>query len=300
MALVFNHVSVYPLLNNYTLVEWELHPSFNVDGPYRYTVQWSRSAAKDGGDWGDLITVDQSTSAAVSVEDDKQYNFSNATQFFIRIKLTFPSGDPELVYYSYPEPSWGSLARVDRLTLREVYRQTCLQFRRRSGSQGLLFKRKTWGNRTTSTVDPDTNEVINAESTIDYGTGFDGGYYHPTPYWVEFASGNTQAIVQGQVGTEADYVETVRVLSWPLPRSNDFWYSCVSGKRYLIKQVQVLSKVRHLPVILRLQLALIPPTDIIYQVPIPDGPAAQEPALNADHWFTNHWFGGHWDENSWI
>lgn len=287
MPEVFTRLSVFPILNGYTLVDWEVHPDFNLTGPYTFTVQMSRSGTPNGNDWVDVAKVQQTTLAAVSIADTENRRWSVAENWFYRVLLSLPNGD---LYQSNSEPAWGSLTKQDSKLLTEIYRQACLRFRTNAGSKGLLFKRKHWGARDYTTIDPDTLEIVNSESETDYGTGFLGGYWQPTPYWLEVGAGDSLRITDTNVGTDATRIETAKAISWPLPRTKDMWYNCTTGKRYEIGRVTTTSKIRSVPATLALELIELPPTDIAYKVPVPVGAATlQAPTTAGSNWFTNYW-----------
>lgn len=263
MANVFTKLQVYPQRPDYTLVEWELHPEFDDTGPYIYTVQFSRSGVQTADDWVDVSTVSNASHSVIQVVDIKQRSWSAVEQGFYRVKLVTGNG----TYYSYVESTFGSLDRADKLKLREIFRQQCLRFTKQVGSKGQLFRRRYWGVRA-STVDPDTEEVINPKSTEDYGTGFVGGYWPPFTFWLEFLEGTSTVIEQKEIGTVNNVHERARCLAWPLPRTNDVWVDCTSGARYIIKTVTMEVVIRSYPVIALLDIRLAPPTDIIYSLPL--------------------------------
>ncbi len=263
MADVFTKLQVYPQRTDYTMVEWELHPDFSDPGPYTYTVQFSRSGVQTGDDWVDVSTVVNSSHNLINTIDTKQRAWSTVEQGFYRIKLVTGSG----TYYSYVEATFGSLDREDKLTLRELFRQQCLRFTKQVGSKGQLFRRRYWGTRA-ATVDPDTEEVLNPNSTEDYGTGFVGGYWPPFTFWVEFLPGSSTKIQKDTIGTTNNVQERARCLAWPLPRTNDVWIDCTDGSRYIINEVTIEVEIRGYPVVALLDLRKAPPTDIIYSIPV--------------------------------
>jgi len=283
MAFVFGSLSVYPQLVNMSLIEWSLHPQFNRPGPYNFTVQFSRAGTPDAEDWTDLITVQDDNKAIYSFTDEFRRNWSVPTHWFYRIKLELPNGNQGEYYVSHAEPSWGSLGRQDVLQVREMYRQACLKLRKRAGSKGLLFKRKNWGI-VTDTRDPDTDEVIDTGSLVDYGVGFVGGYYYPVEYWLEMRAGETREISQNDTGTTDNVVLFCKGLAWPIPRTNDFWHDCTTGKRYYIGQITTTTRMRHQAVTLTIGISEAPATDSLYSVPLP--------GQDEEH--------SHWQDEQWI
>lgn len=300
MPTVFQNVNVYPLLPEYTLVDWTVHPQFTQDPPWTFTVEVSKTGNPDSpSDWTAIAAVTNTSYTIQSVSQQKQHLWGNSDRVYYRIKMTTAA---EEEYYSSPEPSWGGLTHRDRSKVKEMYRQECLRMRKTVGSAGLLYRIKTWGVRSTSTtVDPNTNEVIDTQNTVDYGTGFDGGYWGPFVYWMDIDAGRTEAVDQGNLGTEINIVKNARALAWPMPRTKDIWVDCTTGIRYEIKANRVAYKVRHVPVVLNINMMQIPRTDVVYdlgkeQYPVPD---IQE-GLSPGHWFTNHWNAIQWDTLHWI
>jgi hypothetical protein len=135
--------------------------------------------------------------------------------------------------------------------------------------------------------------VIHTKSTEDYGVGFQLGYHYPFVYWVENLGRGSRRIDQSEQHTTDLATMRGRAISWPLPRTDDFWYECQTAKRYFVDGVQVVASLRNTPIIIQLDLKEAPSTDIIYQVPIPNlsDPTGYEPG----HWSLSHMVEiGHW------
>ena len=266
MEDVFTSIAVYPHQASVTLIEWQLHPLFgDTDpGPYTFTLQMSRSGNPSGDDWIDIKTITDSATLVLSNTDDVSRTFSVTEQWFYRIKLVTDLD----TYYSFIEAAWGTLDKRDKLILREAYRQECLRLVKKVGTPGLLLKRKNWGVYSTEpgVIDPDTEEVTDAQSSDDYGTGFEGGYWAPFSYWVEIKANSTRKIDQSQVGTTDNRIEKVHALAWPLPRTNDVWINCKNNKRYYIGEVTITTRQRHIPVSIDFDVKEATPTDAIYKL----------------------------------
>lgn len=283
-AAVFTNVSIYPHQPHFTLIEWQLHPEFNPDGYYEFDVQYSRSGHSDETDWTTLGTVVDKTGVMFSLKENKQRQFSNFGLWFYRIKLRTSDG----TYYSDVYSSLGSLGRQDYLVFKEVMRQECLSMYKKAGSRGFLLRRKHWGQRS-SNVSEDTYEILDPNSTDDYGTGFVGGYWKPFPYWVTLRAGDTKKTVNTQLGTNNNETMFGRGLAYPLPRTDDVWVECDTGNRYYIGQVTVTSRIRHLPIIVTIELKKAPTSDIIYSYPVENNPTEPDTIDVSDHWHGLHW-----------
>lgn len=267
MPSVFSYVNVYPQAKDLTLLEWELHPQFKETAPYTFVVQFSRSGSPIGTDWVDIATVVDGYRALYSFSDTIRRNYAVNEEEFYRIKLTTSDSN---VYYSNAYPAWGALDRADRLKIREMYRQECLRLRKQVGSNGLLLKRRHWGKISTNPaiIDEDTKEILDPLNSVTFDTHFEGGYYKPIEYWVEYLPNTLKKIRITEPTTSDTKIETVKGLAWPAPRSMDIWVNCTTAVRYQVEDATIMTRIRHMAVTYTLRLRELPTTDIAYDIPL--------------------------------
>jgi len=262
---VFNSVEVYPQQPDRTLVIWDLHPDFNAPGTYTFEIEYSRSGNPDDTDWVVLANVINTSGTAFYLSDDLQRTWSTNTQWFYRVKLTIGTD----VFYSYVVNSLGGMCKEDFLKMKEIFRQEALRMTKKVGNCGWLFRRKHWGERSPETVDFDTDEVVVPVKTVDYGTGYIGGYWEPFKYCIDMNTPDKRHITQTNVGTLDNQGVTGRGLAYPLPRSYDVWVDCSTGDRYYIHAVNIVAEIRNIPIIVNMELRKAPVSDIIYELPLP-------------------------------
>ena len=263
------------------MLEWQLHPQFNLAGNYTFTVEYSRSGNQNSNEWSELGTVTNKTGAMFLFQDANKRAYSTFALWFYRVRLDVGGQR----FYSEPVSSLGSLSREDNLIFRKIVKDETLRFCKKVGHKGYLLRRKYWGERS-SNVSKDTYEIMNPQSTEDYGTGFKGGYWQPMVFWVDINANNVRKVSQSEIGTTNNKSVIARGLAFPLPRSNDIWVDCATGLRHLIDSVNIAAKIRHLPVVTQFQLNELPPTHVIYQFPL------EKPVDDDDisyHWDDYHW-----------
>jgi len=74
------------------------------------------------------------------------------------------------------------------------------------------------------------------------------------PHNREENSGHTQEIVR-----------QVRCVAFPVLYEDDLWLDKHNGKRWVISAIQPVAEIKGVPLIYRLQLSLIPMSDVIYK-----------------------------------
>jgi len=75
---------------------------------------------------------------------------------------------------------------------------------------------------------------------------------------------DTHNRVNKGTGTTQDDNRMVRAVAYPLIHSYDIWMNSDSNERWMIRAVKPVAQIRRLPIILNLELRLIPQTDVIY------------------------------------
>ena len=261
-----HRLRVYPRHNGGTFVHWEYRWDFVPTGDFLLTLQrspnglanWTTVATAAGG-IGDLPTC---------LTDNEKVNRSPFGRWFYRV--VYDAGDVSST--SMAEPAWGSLPKADWLVARDVARREQRRLEKTTaGTEGLLLKRMHYGGTCTRNgcVDPDTGDVSSPDCSVCFGTGFVGGYYGGAPYWVDFSSGEDRDIQNNpSIGTVDDRTRYARALAVPLPATLDIWIDADGDKRYYVHRFWTLAEIRSVPLVLRLELKLAPPSDVAYRLEI--------------------------------
>jgi hypothetical protein len=266
MARIFTKVSITPLTKGNTVIEWQLNPLFNETLPWNFQVQYSHSGvpmldSDPATDWKPVASVVNTYIAT----DPSQHVWSQADRWFYRVKLSTGDGH---TYYSEPQPAWSGMNQHDRLIVRDILRKEKLLLNKYIGKCGKLLKRRTWGLFCPNNCrDYDTGDVINQNCPVCFGTGFKGGYFPPIDYPV-FVQDAGLARIQRNENTGTDFGQTIatKALPCPQPRTNDIWIDA-DDQRWIVQNIAYHTSYRDFPITLDVELRIVAPTDIIYEIP---------------------------------
>lgn len=266
---IFDRVVVHPSFDGDNLVEWYINDTYLDDSPLpagtTFTLQRADAAS---GPWTDITTVAVSASSAV---DDTLTRISTVARWFYRVRINL-AGDVDDAVYSHPAPSLGAMDRQSWILAREIRRREDVRMRKSpAGVAGALLQRKRWGVQTAdpAIVDFNTGEVRHPRATATVGTAFEGGYHDPLPFYIDISGTATPEIESNEgVGTRGRQLSEGRALAYPIPQTNDVWVACGLGRRYLIREATPIASVRGVPLLIRIRMEVIPPSDIVYSVEI--------------------------------
>jgi hypothetical protein len=210
-------------------------------------------------DWKTVATVTNSYMAV----DPSQHRWSASERIFYRVKMSTADGN---TYYSNPQPAWNSLNHHDQTIIREILRRERLLLNRYTGNCGVLLKRRNWGELCNNCRDYDSGDVINQNCPICFGVGIKGGYFPPIEYNIYVVDAGLNKIQRNEVGT--DYSQTISGKGFPCPepRTNDVWIDD-DDNRWLIQNMSNQVSYRGFPITLNLELRIVAPTDIIFDIP---------------------------------
>jgi hypothetical protein len=140
----------------------------------------------------------------------------------------------------------------------------------RTGTDGMLLKRKISGHPCKRCLDFNTGEVLDAGCKICYGTGWVGGYYKAEPC-VRFNVDPSSATIKQDVNMQGSVIDTrftARAVASPILVCGDVWVNKNNSERYRIMQLQHIVEIKGVPVVYRLTMERLPFSDIAYQVPV--------------------------------
>jgi hypothetical protein len=264
---VFTNINIFPRLMGNTRIQWEMHPYFTEQGPYTFTVQYSHSGVPmdDGDAASDWVDTSSSVVDTYVLSDSNQRIWSNADRLFYRIKVVTGAGN---TYYSNPILPITNSNYHDSAIANDVIRREKLLLNRYTGTCGLLFKRRTWGEICpNSCLDYDTREVINQNCPVCFGTGFKGGYFPGILYYINSNIISRDKITrEDNIGMQNVIELQGRALACPMPKTNDFWLDLSTDNRWLIQNITISANIGALPITLDLELRQVQPSDIIQSV----------------------------------
>jgi hypothetical protein len=260
---VFGAPVVLPSPEGGTIVQWELDPVVRDLGKYVYTLQAGDAGVRDDKAWTDVVTAED-----VFYLIDP-YRWAKGIHRYKHYRLRLVTG--ERVYYSRPLHTFGHLSYGDWRLYVSVIRAEAVHLRSRSGTEGILFKRKISGVPCRRCRDHNTGEVTDAGCRICYGTGWVGGYYMPV-----FCSWFSIDPVDMSVAQDIETQGTIRVdtsckaraIAVPCLSTNDIWLNKQSGERYKVMQIHNIVEVKGVPVVHQVSMDRLPVSDIVYSLSV--------------------------------
>lgn len=282
-----------------SMITWGLKRGFNDPLPYQFQVYWAETPM------GPFTAVDHpaliNTYWAV---DPTQRLFAMDIESYYAIRLTTPNGE----YWSFASSANANWSKKDWLIGREICRKEFLLFRKYTGWQGFLLKRKIWGATCPRCGDFDTQEPSDGHCLVCYGTGKDGGYWSPFPTFTYSIGGGPTHFKQADDNTslsENIVMQNMRMLGYPHLATNDVFIHYGSGRRYFVRPVKMECEIKGIPIVYMCELRQAPFTDVIYKYPyqpvpepVPEPPAPpeseSEPIVPAGELFKIQWSLGEW------
>lgn len=264
MAQVFDRFDIYHVARGGTLLIWDLSlPATKlVSPPYSFSVEASLSGV---GDWIPVATVADGNSFTI---DPQRRVWAKNNRLHYRVSLALPEGATASTQVKQAN---GNFTQRDARLAAEIVRKELLNLEKFAGTCGYLYKRRHWGTKCSACTDFNTGEVKNSNCQVCYGTGFQGGYFAPVPYFVvQSAKTHRRASVETPRGTTEDQVESMRGVACPWIDSYDVWFNAATDARYVIHSVKELRH-RGIPVVFDpIEMRLAPATDPVHNIPRPD------------------------------
>jgi hypothetical protein len=258
----------FPTIEFGTRISWELRERFSAPGPYTFQLQVGRTGVVAADDWEDLGTPVVDTYYAL---DDEKRVFGKSQWTHYRVQLTDANG---VVYYSQPVNAAGFLSYNAYQTATATIRQWRQRVRSRVNVTAVpiyVLKRRLYGTACTECIDYLQQESNDSHCETCYGTGIIGGYFAPDScqYLVPEPS-NRRLKVDEQLtrGTVDDQVMQGTILADPYVQQNDVIVMANTDDRYRIHTVVDTMLVAGVPIFCKVELRLMPYSDIIYSVAI--------------------------------
>lgn len=254
-----------------TMIRWEIQRLFTDPTPWTFTVQWSRSPTDEN--WNDLDPpfVDV---LGIAVDTEARL-WSVGLDLYYRVQLETILG----AYYSDAVQATAPLPRQDWLVARDIIRQERLMLEKFTGTRGLLFKRRIFGepcpgrpnpeypSQRIPSVDPDTGDPVDSECPLCFGTGLLCGYYPPIDMFCDISQKARERKVDGARGTIDDIRIVGRTTAEVGCEKNDIWIATESDERFVIHTVTHLSELRGVPLVQSIELRRVPARSVLYALP---------------------------------
>lgn len=259
----FDAVSIIPSISGGTVVSWKLAKSIVPISPFTFTLQFGHSPTAADEEWTDIVT----TEANYGI-DTVQRRFGQSVYSYYRVKLS--EDNNTLITYSDAYQPCGQWSFREWAQFRAIGRSERRRMIARTGTNGILYKRRVYGTTCPRCTDYQTGVVGDGQCPTCLGTGFVGGYYDPQScVWSEITQQSTRESLDfNGRATVNDQVIKGRVFAEYSLNTNDIWISKTTSERYAVQNVTNMEELRGIPIIQLAELRLIPPTDICYKLPL--------------------------------
>jgi len=230
--------------------------------PYTFQLQMGRTGNPDADDWCDVGLPVTDTYFAV---DDTQRVYSKFPWTHYRVLMT----TSEATYASKPIKAYNNMSKRDWLRAREITRLETTMFRKESGTEGYLLKRRHFGTAC-DCVDSMTGEPRKHNCPNCYGTGILNGYYDPYPcFYVDADLQKFRNEITDGRGTTQDGPRVFgRMLNDPQLFSYDVWVDRYSDHRWMLHRIVGLVEIGGVPVVVKAEMRLLPFSHPVYDIPI--------------------------------
>jgi hypothetical protein len=261
---VFARIIADVSLNSRTRVYWEYQPQFRDPPPYTILVEYNDDYNYDGA-WKTLAdhVVNQ------VVVDGPPLKFTGKTlRYGIRLKLTTPKG----TYTSHTVSVLGNMTRRQWLQYRSAARRLTIVPRNVIPLEGYLLKRK-WHGPLCKCIDPDTEEIVDTDCHLCYGTGHIGGYWLAGVSRLIEISPVMEAPRRDPQQTRPPsdvQMATASILGIPPVNPDDVWVRKDSKRRYYIRAIRHRTEIAGVPLYSNIEMGLADYGDIVYQFPVPE------------------------------
>lgn len=253
------------------IIHWTMRPSFQSTTPIDFYLDKARA----GGEWEEVagpITDD------CTYIDVVRWNYNKDMNTFYRVRYDKGVEDWE---FSTPVRAIGNWTRKDYALAKEIARKELLSYTL-LGLPGVILKRREWGPVCTTCADYETEEPVDGQCTVCFGTGIIGGYFAPIDLTV-----NPRQINHLMTRTDKALVDdtkrAVRCVAYPtLIKENDLWLDSHNGTRWVIRGVTPAAELKGVPLIYEMTLNRLPMTDVIYTDPEGTDKATEVPTVATD------------------
>lgn len=253
MPAVFQSVTVVrsPADKSF-LITWWIRPQFH---PESATPEFYIDVARSGGTWTRL-------NPAAPVTGDNTYTVAAADGQMLSMKrdifFRVIMDDNGTEYESVPAGLYGSLTEDERRQCVEIQRLHYTQLLKGGGISGWLLRRKEWGTACTC-VDPDTQAAVNG-CPLCYGTGVDGGFYDPYPFYLSLEEESpSKEVATGDTGVSAEKKQVAMAVNYPAVFPGDLWIDGYTDERYIVEETTAVARVKNVDIVLRMALARLHP-----------------------------------------
>lgn len=259
----FTSLSILPNFDKGHVISWSIDPTIEISKSHTFKLQTSGSPMFeeiiDEKDVGNVFFATDISNLKQSVNADIYY----------RVKLVDLKDNSE--YFSdaiafLPK----KYDRRSYVCAREIARKEILRFKI-IGTVAALLKRKIYGVHLNDDVDPISGIPL-TDNTTSQGTSFETGYYDPLIMMVSIEDmQQVRKLSADGFGILDATTASMRTVGFPIIETYDIIVDILDDRRYVIKEVEKIDyPSSNITVIQILKVQLLPPTDPVYKIKIPN------------------------------
>ena len=250
---------------NTVTIQYKVDPEFSGKGPYSFTL----FAYEDETFEESLYSIDGHPNTFYIV-DDTNSRQSPDPGFFYRLRLTTVDKQDYFSHFIGWHPS-DHVNRHKYLLASDISRRERVRFNY-TGLYVYLLKRKSYIPNQEVDVDPITGEPL-TDNTSTFGVGSPEGYYEPVLTRISIEKKEIKTVF-AEDGRGSQYIEilNVRSIGFPYIDQHDI---VVTGdsKRYTVSDANSTYFPGTTMILLQSPvLRMVPNTDTIYNIPVPEFP----------------------------
>ena len=259
----FERIMVDHLFRGTTRVWWRLDPLLTNAPPHLFRLEASYIGTPSALDW--VVLAEETDATYLTYDTTRELTGKNLFTHF-RVVLTAEGR----TYYSNAMPIWGTLTQGNWSLAREIVRKHELH-QKGTAIDGYMLRRMRYGAEDASSVDQLTGAQKHSFSKTSWGTPFKVGYHPPFEFKVEMDPRGIRETRGGADPTEySAKIETMHVTAVAFPQiiMEDVWVNKFTDQRWRVGDIEHVSTLQGVPLIIKTTLSLIPHNDIVYQIPV--------------------------------
>lgn len=235
-------LAIFPNYHSGFTFRWGLNPKLAIAPPWVFTVQES-STGRDG--WADLSPP--LSNQLVYIEEDRR-KFDKDRRPYFRVRGEIGGN----MVYSAVRDAYGDLNRREWLLAREIMRKELLRMRGMGGVPITIWMKFHTGIKCPRCRDVVSQETLDANCPVCYGTGYVTGFHGPYSSWAAF----TQVVSrkrheEGGAGVTDLRQHQVRLLgSFSMVR-DDLIVDTPSQRIYVVDRMTNLVELRRIPLVVQ-------------------------------------------------
>lgn len=259
----FERIMVDHVFRGTTRVWWRLDPLLTAAPPHVFKLEASYVGTPSALDWVRL--TEEQNAAYLTYDTTRELT---GTNLFTHFRVILEAGGQ--TFYSNALPIWGTLTRGNWVIAREIVRKHKLH-QKGTAIEGYLIRRMRYGTPDTESCDYLTGAQIRSFRKNSWGTPFEIGYHPPVRFDIEI---DPPKIRETRGGTEPTAfsanpgVVMATALAFPQVLLEDVWVNAVTDERWRVGEIDRVSTLQGVPLIIKAELKLIPHNDIVYQIPV--------------------------------